>query len=453
MAKEKEFNQILLYILIGFMILTGSINTIATKVLTKLKGLEKKFEQHQWFITYGMFIGEMFSLIAYAIVLFKKRAKKSELSVEDMNDSLVADSQKTKISSPDEENKKEPKEEEKTEKEPELPPANNFIFAISAMCDLCCSTISTFAITFLSSSLYQLFRGVELFFIMIFSRIVLKNKIYRHHGIGVGTVIAGLTLVGLSAIIDTNEKSEEEEEKDPKVGMCLLLVAQLFSSSQYIVQENFVKKYTINPFQLVGFEGLWGTLVYTIMLLVFQQVHCDSWTDILRKNICIQNEKNEWRIEDTLYAFRQMEDNIAIWLVYFLYIASIALYNIVGINLTQLVSSTARAVVDTVRTVFVWAFFLIPWPIRPEGSEESFHPLQFAGFVLLIIGTVVYNEIVEIKFMNLDYYTRSKISYRKKNKLGSFADPLGEGEKINANIDSTVPIKEKPEEEDKTEKE
>lgn len=447
MAEPKEFNQILLYLLIGFMILTGSINTIATKVLTRLKGLKKEFEQHQWFITYGMFIGEMFSLIAYAVVLYKKRTKKSELTIEDVKDSLVDDSQKTKIT--DEESKKEDPQIE--EKDPELPPANNFIFAISAMCDLCCSTISTFAITYLSSSLYQMFRGVELFFIMIFSRIFLKNKIYRHHAVGVGTVIAGLTLVGLSAILDTNKK--QEEAKDPRVGMVLLVVAQLFSSSQYVVQENFVKKYTINSFQLVGFEGFWGTVVYTIMLLVFQQVHCDSWTEILQKNVCIQNENNEWRIEDTLYAFRQMNDNFAIWLVYFLYIASIALYNIVGINLTQLVSSTARAVVDTVRTVFVWAFFLIPWPIRPEGSEETFNPLQFAGFVLLIIGTVVYNEIVEIKFMNLDYYTRSKISYRKKNKLGSFAEPIKSEEKIKTNIDSTVPISESPEEEEKNEKE
>ena len=112
-----------------------------------------------------------------------------------------------------------------------------------------------------------------------------------------------------------------------------------------------------------------------------------------------------------------MNDNIGIWFVYILYIVSIALYNIIGINLTQLVSSTARAVVDTVRTVFVWMFFLIPWSIRPEGSEEHFEVIQFFGFVLLIIGTIIYNEIVELKFCNLDFYTRTQIAKRKKLKL------------------------------------
>ena len=39
MAKEKKpFNKILLYILIGLMVLTGSINTIFNKILQKLYG-------------------------------------------------------------------------------------------------------------------------------------------------------------------------------------------------------------------------------------------------------------------------------------------------------------------------------------------------------------------------------------------------------------------------------
>ena len=59
--KKKEFNTCLIYLLIGLMIFTGSTNTIATKTQTKLYGLGILYEENQWFITYGMFIGEMFS--------------------------------------------------------------------------------------------------------------------------------------------------------------------------------------------------------------------------------------------------------------------------------------------------------------------------------------------------------------------------------------------------------
>ena len=92
------------------MIFTGSTNTIATKTQTKLKGLNILYEEHQWFITYGMFIGEMFSLIGYVVHMVQKCKKKNAVE----NDSLV---------------------EEHHEGE-EKPEASNFIFASTAMCDL-----------------------------------------------------------------------------------------------------------------------------------------------------------------------------------------------------------------------------------------------------------------------------------------------------------------------------
>ena len=109
-----------------------------------------------------------------------------------------------------------------------------------------------------------------------------------------------------------------------------------------------------------------------------------------------------------------MWDNINLLIVYIFYVVSIALYNIVGINLTKLVSSTARAVVDTVRTVFIWLFFLYFTPV--EGTEEHFHVLQFIGFILLVLGTLIYNEILVLPFWKLDYYTRDNIAKREKEE-------------------------------------
>lgn len=43
---------------------------------------------------------------------------------------------------------------------------------------------------------------------------------------------------------------------------------------------------------------------------------------------------------------------------------------------------------------------------------------QFFGFILLISGTLIYNEIVEIKFFELNKYTRTQIAKRKKEEEG-----------------------------------
>ena len=52
MAEPKPFNMCLLYILIGLMILTDSINTIFNKILQKLESKGILFEQHHWIITF-----------------------------------------------------------------------------------------------------------------------------------------------------------------------------------------------------------------------------------------------------------------------------------------------------------------------------------------------------------------------------------------------------------------
>ena len=394
--KKKEFNTILLYLLIGLMILTGSTNTIATKIQTRLTGLGVLYEQHQWFITYGMFIGEMFSLIGYLVYIIKKRQKvKAQINDDQLIDNGETDTRKH-------------------EHEEEKPEASNFIFASTAMCDLCATTLNTFGLTYLSSSIYQMFRGFELLFIMLFSKIFLKNKIYRHHILGVGSVILGLFFVGLTAVIYKSDAAGES--KNPFAGMAFLFCAQFFSSTQYTIQEKLVKNYSVNSFQLVGFEGLWGATIYTLMLVVFQQVDCSGWSESLQA-FCIKNEKGEWHLEDALFAFRQMGDNHVLLGVVILHVTSIALYNFVGINLTQLVSSTARAIVDTVRTVFVWLFFLIPWDFGIIGIREYFYVLQFFGFMLLISGTIIYNEIIELNFCGLDKYTRTQIAKREKEGI------------------------------------
>ena len=152
--------------------------------------------------------------------------------------------------------------------------------------------------------------------------------------------------------------------------------------------------------------------MYTILLVIFQFVSCNSWSNSLKEGICSVDDKDNYHIEDTKFAFRQMWDKKVILIVYIFYVVSIALYNIVGINLTKLVSSTARAVVDTVRTVFIWLFFIFFSPV--EGTNEEFYPLQFVGFCLLVLGTLIYNEIVVLPFWGLDYYTRDNIAKREK---------------------------------------
>ena len=189
--------------------------------------------------------------------------------------------------------------------------------------------------------------------------------------------------------------------------------------------------------------------MYTILLIIFQFVSCDNWGDSLKEGICAVDDKNKYHIEDTIFAFRQMWNRKAILIVYIFYVVSIALYNIVGINLTKLVSSTARAVVDTVRTVFIWLFFICFEPV--PNTRETFRILQFIGFCFLVFGTLVYNEILVIRFCNLDYYTRDNIRKRKNEKEQERLYVSVDGKDSSAHEDENNPTKKDDENEQKDE--
>ena len=433
MAKEsKPFNKLLLYLLIVLMVATGSMNTISNKILQKLEGKKIKFEQHHWIITFGMFIGELVSIFLYAYIVYKRKFGK-----EQKNEKLIEENNKKEER---DEGETVPEGEEEMEIKTNPPVPTNFIFGVTAGCDLLATTLNTFGLTYLTSSMFQMMRGFELFFVCLWSKLFLKNPLYKHSILGVGTLIFGLTLVGLNAVL----YDDKDVAKDPIVGIILLFISQFFSSTEYVFQEKFIKQYEVHPFQLVGFEGLWGSLMYSILLIIFQFSSCNSWSKTLRDGICFKrndpdyddiyipsntsniNDTNIFNttnttedhyiyyIEDTKFAFQQMWDNKSLLILYIFYIVSIALYNIVGINLTKLVSSTARAVVDTVRTIFIWLFFLIFNPV--EGTHETFHVLQFIGFIFLVIGTLIYNEILVIPYYGLDYYTRDNIAKREREK-------------------------------------
>ena len=76
--EKKPFNKILLYILIGLMVLTGSVNSIFNKILQKQSGKHTLFEQHHWIITFGMFLGELVSIFFYAYIVYKRRKQAAQ---------------------------------------------------------------------------------------------------------------------------------------------------------------------------------------------------------------------------------------------------------------------------------------------------------------------------------------------------------------------------------------
>jgi hypothetical protein len=346
-----------------------------------------------------MFIGESFSLILFYFSNKKNKIKNIEKLTE-LKDNINLLNSNDKPTNTENSNKKKI--------------SKYYIFILPALCDFFGSTIATFGLVYLSSSIYQMMRGILIIFVMILSILILKSKMLAHNYLGALILIIGLILTGISPMVEGDDKKNSEFK-----GIILIIISQIFSAFQYVVEEKIVRSYIVDSFQMVGFEGMWGSIVYIVVLIIFQFIKCNDFNQNLKENICAYRDNYDGNIylEDTNFALKQMIKKKILILLFMLYITSIGIFNISGINLMEYSSSAARAVLDNLRTILIWFYFLlIPQSSNYEELEETFKYLQLLGFILIIIGNLIYNEILDIKYLGLSKCYKTKEDNKNDNK-------------------------------------
>ena len=380
---KKTLSDIQIYLFMLLLLITGSINTIANKLQQNTVSLNIKYKGHQKFITFCMFNGELLCLLIYWIKEGRKKSKNIDI---------------TELS-PDSKNLKKK--------------AKFWYFLFPALFDILGSSISSISLSFLPSSIYQMFRGAIIIFTCTASILFLKNKYYRHHFLGICIVVIGLIIVGLNAAL-----SGSSGEFDSKVllGIFLVVLSQVFSCMLFISEEKILKHYDVPPLKAVGMEGMWGVLCYIILLIIFYFIRCESWFDILKENICIPDGVGgDLRFENAIFAFKQIWESTQLKIYLSMYVLSIAFFNFSGLTISKYSSATSRTIVDTLRTIVVWTFFLV-MPFVPEDTKETFSWLQLLGFLILILGGVIYNEILVLKCWGFGDNTKAAIRKREEQE-------------------------------------
>ena len=267
------------------------------------------------------------------------------------------------------------------------------------------------ALNLVDASVYQMMRGTIVFITAIFSIIFLKRTLYRHHWSSLAIIIFGITIVGIAATINPNKPKPDDPDEDPEsetgktiLGISFLLASQFCAGSMFIIEEKLLGKYFLHPLKVVGWEGIFGLSIYLIVLFIMQFISCEV------SLLCPYG-----KLEDSIMAFREFGDNPVILMMTILSTFSIAIFNGCGIAVTKYASAAQRSTIDTSRTLLIWAFFLatpVSW-----GGKEYFFWMQLIGFIFLVIGTLVYNEIVIVPFFGFDLYTKGALDARRGSLL------------------------------------
>ncbi|KAH9946273.1 uncharacterized protein BXZ73DRAFT_37074 [Epithele typhae] len=359
-------------VLCAGMLLTGSSNSLWSK-WQDMQCVENcdgpnpvLYEQPVW-QTLQMFLGEMLCFLPVIFSWLRARRQAQPLS-------LPADSEEepaagAKVATP----------------QAHLDGWKILLLWFPAACDLTATTLMNVGLLYTPVSIYQMTRGAIVLFVGVLSVIFLHRRLWLYQWMSLVTVMAGVSLVGLSgSMIKDSVKepstslNEEEPAGEPEVtrvlvGVFLILFAQIFTAAQFVIEEKIMGRYSVAPLVAVGYEGLFGTLSIVIaMPLLARFASVSPFFDLPR-------------------GWHQMIDTPAVLYSGIVIAFSISLFNFCGLSVTRHVSATARSLIDTCRTLLIWIVSL------GLGWEVLLFPmslLQIGGFGLLVYGTLLFNHIV-----------------------------------------------------------
>ena len=238
-------------------------------------------------------------------------------------------------------------------------------------------------------------RGVIVVITAFMALMFLGRKQYAHHWISLFTIVLGVFFVGFVSIMASKNSASVAETSI--TGILLLLAAQCFTGGQFVAEEKILGGRALDPLFVVGMEGFWGLCVFSILLPVFQQIKCTG-------ELC-----HGGRLEDSLAAIKDFQEHHILMVQSLCNIVSIAGFNVTGVMITKYASAAQRSTVDTCRTLVIWCVML-------SLGKEKFLVGELFGFALLVLGTLVYNEIIEIPLSFMYRNTKASIAKREKEE-------------------------------------
>mmetsp|Transcript_83655 Transcript_83655/g.174978 ORF Transcript_83655/g.174978 Transcript_83655/m.174978 type:complete len:414 (-) Transcript_83655:322-1563(-) len=362
--------------LIVAMLVLGSWNTLNTKfqfqtcvpIAVQYQDIEKcpgggakKFDK-PWLDNMFMFIGEASLIIVYG--LSRRRNRRAEARTLQVDPAQV---------------------------EQGLLPADQgrklplYIFGIPAFCDVFGTGLATVGMQYMDSAIWQMLRSAIIIFSALLSVTFLGKRLPPYKWVAVAIVFVGLVLVGYASMMDPDSPAGTTPESggsEKAFGIALVVGAQLVSAFQMVFEEKLLTgSVKCSAKKVVGMEGLWGGFFMIIILILMSTLP----------------GKDAGHFEYTPQGLEMLAASPTLLVLIPTYMISIAFYNLVGITVGKRMSAVVRCLVDSCRTVVVWAVNLIIFYGFSETYGSPWKPhswLTAVGFLVLIFGTLMYNEVL-----------------------------------------------------------
>ncbi|KAJ5834468.1 Nucleotide-sugar transporter [Penicillium robsamsonii] len=272
------------------------------------------------------------------------------------------------------------------------------LLAAPSSCDIAGTTLMNVGLLFVAASIYQMTRGALVLFVGLFSVLFLRRRLRLYQWSALFIVVLGVAIVGLSgalfsgesghdinqnrsasdvashALMQARDVARTPEAVQAIIGVLLIAAAQIFTATQFVLEEWILENYAMDPIQVVGWEGVFGFLVTVVGIAIMYL-------------IVGRTDAGRYGYFDIKEGLHEVFNNRSVAISSLFIMISIGGFNFFGLSVTRTVSATSRSTIDTCRTLFIWLVSLgLGW--------ETFKWLQVVGFALLVYGTFLFNDII-----------------------------------------------------------
>lgn len=185
------------------------------------------------------------------------------------------------------------------------------LLALPAICDILGTTLMNAGLLLVAASIYQMVRGALVLFVGLFSVIFLKRRLGPWKWVSLFVVVLGVAIVGLAGALerhDTDDPSadlpghtqpggehdlllpttahrallvirdavtttEAHTAAESVLGVLLIAGAQIFTATQFVLEESIMEKFSMDPIRVVGWEGIFGFSVTLVGMGVLHGVN------------------------------------------------------------------------------------------------------------------------------------------------------------------------------------
>ena len=344
------------------MIFFGTVCSLLAKLIYSVEGLNSYGEvvryEKPWFQVLTMFAG-MSVCILLDLPIENRRPKKNELakSVEEGATLLHASGDQVA----------------------EQPSSSKsvWLIGIPTLLDLFGTACGCTGLLYTTVSVYQMLRGAMLVWTALLSVTVLRRCLSLLNYAGIALCFMGIVLVGLANV--WSEKSPRSQS-DTFIGIVIILAGQILQAAQVVVEEFLLQGLNVSSVRVVAWEGLFGV------------IHCVLWVFPV---VYLIPGRDHGHLENSWDAFYMLFHSWPIFAVIVSDMIMMLFYNVCGMEVTDNLNAVHRVVIETLRTLCVWIVDLFIYYVISDGKlGERWTPysfLQLLGFMLLILGTIVFN--------------------------------------------------------------